>query len=274
MQKNGPDIRQYLERIRYSGPTTPTMDTFRAIHAAHAVSVPFENIDVQLGRAVSTHVHVAFEKIVVRKRGGWCYEQNGLFGWALAEVGFDVARIAASVMRQQTGEVSRASHLCLVVNAPGLKHPFLADVGFGGSMIAPIPLIEARHLQAPFELALEKTADGYWRFSEDSGEGRFGYDFQAVKARESQLKQKCDYLQSDPASTFVLNLVAQRRFPDCHRVLRGRVLSTVAATGIESFELQSATELVSILKGEFLLDVPGVGDLWPKIVARHRELFD
>lgn len=273
MTKSHPNIQQYFERIEYKGSATPTIDTLLAVHKAHVLAVPFENLDVQMGRAVSTEIDSAFEKIVLRNRGGWCYEQNGVFGWALAEIGFEVTRIAASVMRQQTGEASKASHLCLLVKVPDSPQRFLADVGFGGSMTAPIPLASGCHEQTPFELQLEETDDGYWRFSEDSGDGRFGYDFQAESASEAQLTEKCDALQSDPKSSFVLNLVAQRRFTDHHRVLRGRVLSTVTATGTESVELQSAAELVSTLSDVFRLQLPDAADLWQKVSARHRALF-
>jgi N-hydroxyarylamine O-acetyltransferase len=266
-------LRQYFERIDYGGPATPSQATLQAVHAAHVFSVPFENIDVQLGRAVRIDIADAFQKIVVTRRGGWCYEQNGLFGWALTCIGFDVTRIAAAVMRQDVGDASRASHLCLLVKVPESGQVFLADVGFGGSMIEPIPLLVAEHCQAPFKLRLEETDDGFWRFSEAAGDNIFGYDFVVEPACEGRLAAKCNLLQSDPDSTFVLNLVAQRRLQDSHRTIRGKVLTTVTRSGTESLQLRSAQELVTTLRQEFQLDVPGVADLWSGIMARHRELF-
>jgi len=266
-------LRPYLDRIGYVGNVEPDTATLVALHEAHVCSVPFENLDVQLGRPLSTRIEDAYEKIVVNTRGGWCYEQNGLFGWALSEIGFDVTRIAASVMRQKQGAESEASHLCLLVTTPASEATYLADVGFGGSMIRPIPLRGSEYDQPPFKLGLEQLDDQYWRYWEDPGSGIFSFDFVASPANESLLTEKCENLQSDPTSNFVLNLVAQQRSRDQHRTLRGRVFSVTKAGNTTSTVLDSPDALVSLLASEFRLDVQGVADLWPGIVARHEQLF-
>ena len=266
-------LQHYLDRIDYEGSLEPTFATLATLQEAHVCSVPFENLDVQLGRPLSTNIQEAYEKIVVNMRGGWCYEQAGLFGWALSEIGFDVRRIAASVMRQQKGAESEASHLCLLVQSPESNTKYLADVGFGGSMIKPIVLEAAQHDQPPFKLGLEKLDDGYWRFWESMGDGKFTFDFLDESARESSLAEKCANLQSDPASSFVLNLVAQLRARDQHFVLRGRVFTVAGPGASETRMLNSPEELVSVLTSEFHLAVHEVADLWPRITARHEELF-
>jgi N-hydroxyarylamine O-acetyltransferase len=261
-------LQHYFDRIRYRGAANPTFANLRALQRAHVCAVPFENLDVQLGRPVTIDAEAAYEKIVVRNRGGWCYEQNGLFGWALSEMGFDVTRVAAAVMRQERGDVSMANHLCLLVDG------HLLDVGFGGSLIEPIPLQESEYAQAPFRLGLRQLDDGYWRFWEDLGRGEFSFDFVAEPADETALIKKCNFLQSDPSSNFVLNLVAQLRSPEQHKSLRGRVLSVATPDGIDSKTLNSAEELLVTLAEQFQLELPEVADLWPKISARHDELFN
>ena len=266
-------LQRYLERIKFDGSLEPSLATLAAIHEAHVCSVPFENLDVQLGRPLSTHIDQAYEKIVVNSRGGWCYEQNGLFGWALSEIGFDVRRIAANVMREQRGTESVASHLCLLVKSPESRTKYLADVGFGGSMIKPIALSDAEHRQSPFNIGLERLDDGYWRFWESLGDGRFTFDFTDAPASESSLTKKCDNLQTDPSSSFVLNLAAQLRARDRHYMLRGRVFSVAKPGVTESKTVDSPEELVSILADIFRLEVREIADLWPRITARHKELF-
>ena len=96
--------------------------------------MPFENLDVQLGRPLTTAPSEAYARIVVNRRGGWCYQQNGLFGWALGELGYEVTRVAAAVMLEDRGEVSTANHLCLLASCPGHRQRYLVDVGFGGSL--------------------------------------------------------------------------------------------------------------------------------------------
>ena len=145
-------LRDYLHRIRFGGSVRPSLRSLAELQRCHVLSVPFENLDVQLGVPVAMAPEAAFEKIVARGRGGWCYEQNGLFGWALSEIGFDVTRVAAAVRRKERGDAALANHLCLLVRVPDdPRSVYLADAGFGGSMIEPISLKESQHEQAPSE---------------------------------------------------------------------------------------------------------------------------
>ncbi|WP_405226772.1 arylamine N-acetyltransferase family protein [Lentisalinibacter sediminis] len=267
-------LQPYLDRIGYPGPVTPTLATLRALLRHHALAVPFENLDVQLGRRLTLDPGAAFDKIVHNKRGGWCYEQNGLFGAVLATIGFGVTRIAGAVMREGREDISAANHLALLIeteDAPGRR--FLADVGFGGSLLEPIELAETTHSQPPFHLGLRRLAHGHWQFHEDAGEGEFTFDFESVPGDEDALARRCDYLQSDPTSGFVRSLVAQIRLPDAHRTLRGRVLSEIGPRGSEERLIDSADDLLHTLARQFHLDVPEVRDLWPRIVERHEEFM-
>ncbi len=267
-------LAAYFDRIGYRGVVRPDLLTLRRVLRAHVLSVPFENLDVQLGRSLGIDPGEAYEKIVLRRRGGWCYEQNGLFGWALSAIGFDVMRVAAAVMRAERGAVSEASHLALLVHAPGSTDTWLADVGFGGSLLEPIRLEEAEHRHAPFRLGLRRLDDGHWQFWEDAGDGEFTYDFRAEPASEDALARRCALLQTDPDSSFVLNLVAQIRAPEAHTTLRGRVLSCWDSSGETTKTLTSPDQLLQVLASTFGLDVPAIADCWPKILARHAQLFD
>ena len=267
-------LRSYLRRVGFGGDVRPSPATLAGLLRAHVLSVPFENLDVQLGIPVSTDVEAAFDKIVTRRRGGWCYEQNGLFGWALSEAGFDVTRVAAAVRRNERGAAALANHLCLLVRVPDAPASvYLADVGFGGSMLRPIPLATAWHEQAPFRLGLRQLEDGHWRFAEQSGADSVSYDFLPLPGDETALAEKCRQLQTSPESSFVQNFVAQRRLPESHVSLRGRVLTVRAAAGKETRTLQSRDEFADILAGMFKHGVREAADLWPRIVARHAMLF-
>lgn len=265
-------LQAYLDRISFGDDPAPTLDVLSRLLAHHVQSIPFENIDVQLGRPLTLDPADAHEKIVVNNRGGWCYEQNGLFGWALAEIGFETTRIAAEVMRAERGESASANHLCLLVKPEDADEQYLVDVGFGGSMITSIPLQESQHDQAPFRIGLRRAADGFWQFWEDLGKGEFSFDFEAKTADEGALQSRCEFLQTDPSSSFVQNLVAQIRLPGEHKTIRGKVFSHATADGIETRTLTSPDELVDVLRDVFHLDVPEVADLWPRIETRHEEL--
>ncbi len=265
-------LRDYLERIGWSGVTAPTLDTLGALLRAHNHNVPFENLDVQLGKSLTTEVEEAYDKIVNGGRGGWCYEQNGLFGWALSQIGFDVRRIAASVMRAHRGPTSHANHLTLLVSLPDDDTRWLVDAGFGGSLLQPIRLHEGTHYHAPFTIGLRQLDGDCWQFWESLGEGEFSFDFEDVPADERAMSVRCHYLQTNPESRFVQNFVCQLRRPDAHVVQRGRVFTTVTSEGRLERVLDSADELVAVLNDEFKLIAPEAANLWGRICERHMQL--
>jgi N-hydroxyarylamine O-acetyltransferase len=264
------ELSAYLHRIRFDGSVRPDLATLRAIHRAHQYAIPFEAVDVLLRRPVGLDLKANYEKIVRGRRGGWCFELNGLMEWALKEIGFEVMRVSAGVMRVQAGDAQLGNHLCLLVHLDG---PYLVDVGFGGSMAEPIPLIASEREDRPYRLRLSEPGDGYWRFSEIAHGDAFSFDFRAAPADEVLFARKCQFLQTDPASPFVQNLVVQRRTADTHLSLRGRVLTSTHATGVDKRLLNSSDELVATLRESFDLDIPDAATLWPSICARHEALF-
>jgi N-hydroxyarylamine O-acetyltransferase len=266
------ELSTYLHRIRFDGIVRPDLATLRAIHRAHQYAIPFENLDVLLRRPVVLDPEASYDKIVRGRRGGWCYEMNGVMGWALKEIGFEVMRISAGVMRVLAGDEQLGNHLCLLVH---LDQPYLVDVGFGGSLAEPSPLRASEREDRPYRLALSEVGDSYWRFAEIAhGDGdAFSFDFRAAPADEELLARKCRYLQTDQASPFTQNLVVQRRTTDTHLSLRGRVLSSIHTTRVDRKLLNSADELVATLRDSFDLDTPEAATLWPSICARHEALF-
>ncbi len=138
------DTAAYLARIGYAGPTAPTLATLRALHHAQMLAVPFENLDIGLGRPIVPDEGALFAKIVGQRRGGFCYELNGLFAAPLRTLGFRVTLLSASVRANPTTEApvfdQDYDHLCLRVD---LDEPWLVDVGFGDSFLHPIRLAPA-----------------------------------------------------------------------------------------------------------------------------------
>src|SRR5918995_2554428 len=94
------DVDAYLERIDYRGPLAPTAETLRRLHVAHLLAVPFENLSIHAGEPVVLDDEALFEKIVARRRGGFCYELNGLFAWLLRALGFRVTMLSARVVNR------------------------------------------------------------------------------------------------------------------------------------------------------------------------------
>nr|CBL43387.1 TPA: arylamine N-acetyltransferase 2 [Branchiostoma floridae] len=122
------DVRRYLSRIRYHGDTCPNLDNLRAVHLAHILAVPFENLSIHCGEEIVLDVQLLYHKIVVKRRGGLCYELNGLFAWLLRQLGFDCKTVSAQSYRPMTGEYGpEMGHILNVVRID--EEDWVADVG-------------------------------------------------------------------------------------------------------------------------------------------------
>ncbi|MFI4950965.1 MAG: arylamine N-acetyltransferase [Caulobacterales bacterium] len=265
------DLAAYFERIAYAGPARPDLATLVALHRAHLQAIPYENLDVQLGRPLTPAPGAAVEKIVGRRRGGWCYEMNGVFGVALRENGFKVTRMAGAANRELLGDIVAGNHLVLLVEVEG--QPWIADVGFGDGSQDPFPLRTHAMTVGGYKFRLEPLDERWWRFHNHEFGGAKSFDFVVEPADPALLAGRCDWLQYDATSHFVLNLIVQRYRGDTILQLRGRLLRTVTPAGVESRLIGSADELVEVLASDFALDVPEAAGLWPRVVARHDEVM-
>lgn len=146
-----PDLDAYCERIGYSGPRHADLATLRALHLHHVAAVPFENLDVLLGRRISLDPAVIAEKIILRRRGGYCFEQNTLFRTVLAALGFRVTPLLARVRWQVPADVATPlTHTILRVDLDG--GAWLVDVGFGAvGSTGPLDLATAEPQATPHE---------------------------------------------------------------------------------------------------------------------------
>ena len=129
------DLTDYFARIGYRGAAGPTLDVLQDLITAHTRAIAFENLDPLLGVPVEDlSPEALFDKLVHRRRGGYCYEHNGLMGHVLEAVGFGVRRFAARVVWtvQPGAPVPSQTHTLLAVTLPGAPQLLLVDVGFGG----------------------------------------------------------------------------------------------------------------------------------------------
>jgi len=265
------DLDAYLCRIGLADPPGANLAGLRALHRAHLRAIPYENLDVQFGRQVGIEREPIFEKMVTNRRGGWCYEMNGLFGWALEQLGFEVTRVAGAVMREAMGDAFIGNHLVLKVELDeGL---YLADVGFGDGPIDPVRLTPGEFESDGFTYGLEQLDETWWRLRNHPFGGAKSFDFSLAPADETLLAARCRELQTKAWSPFVQNLVCQRYVDGGLLVLRGRVMREVKPEGVTESTIESARELLGVLDDRFGLQVPEAASLWPRICARHKEIF-
>jgi len=243
-------LQAYLARIAYTGPTTPTIDTLRSIHRAHLQTVPFENLDISLGRTIVVDEDATVRKIVEQHRGGFCYELNGAFAALLRELGFHVTLLSARVARPQGGEGPEFDHLTLRVD---LEEPWLADVGFGESFLEPLrmksgpeqldPTGPFRLLQIGERLQLDKAEpDDSWRPE---------YSFSLQPRRLEDFAGMCHYHQTSPESSFTQNSICSRATAEGRITLSGMKLIVTRNGQRQERILSSEDERISILRENF-----------------------
>lgn len=260
----------YLARIGLAGPLPPTLATLQAVHRAQAFAIPYEGLDVQAGEPLDLFIDRIIDKLVVRRRGGWCYETNGLLGWALDRLGFEVQRCTAGVHRRERGDAALGNHLTLIVR---LDQPWLCDLGLGDGLRGPIPLEPGVHRDGDFQFGLEPLPDGYWRFYNHSYGQPPTFDFRDAPADETLFQRQNITLQTSPESYFVQNAEAIRMAPDHSVTLLGRVLRRATALGVDKELIASPEALDRVLAQHFgIVGVP-VHRIWPRIAARHIQLF-
>ncbi|MEV7399314.1 arylamine N-acetyltransferase [Streptomyces sp. NPDC091267] len=261
------DLDTYLARIGLRGEHRPTLAVLRSVHRAHALSIPFENLDPVLGTVPSLALADLETKLVRSRRGGYCYEQNTLLAAALRALGFEVTLLCARVvLGAGPGDIRPRTHMLMRVRVPGEPTPYLADVGFGstGSLLEPIALVTGAELhdsprhhrlaQPPHDGPLElwelqaRTGDGRWQ-------GQYVFTLEPYEAPDFEVINW--HIATNPRSPFAHLLYVQRATADAHLALAGRTLVVTGNDGSrEERELADAAEVERVLADAFAIDLP------------------
>jgi N-hydroxyarylamine O-acetyltransferase len=206
------DVSAYLDRIEYGGSTVPTPETLRALHRAHLLAVPFENLDIHIGRAIVCDEARFLHKIVDQRRGGFCYELNGAFAALLRALGFQVTLLSARVPRADGSDGPEFDHLTLRVD---LEEPWLADVGFGEGFFEPLrlkPDLEQQQMGRIYRLT---DAEGAFLLEVMTGDKwKTEYSFTLQPRHLSDFAAMCHYHQTSPDSHFTRKRICSRATPE------------------------------------------------------------
>ena len=219
------DLDAYFERIGYGGPALPDLDTLTGIHRAHLLAIPYDALDIHLGREKTIGQQAFFDAIVTRGRGGWCYEMNGLLTTALRQLGFDLIRVGGAVARDLIGDDAVGNHMVGLVDLDGLR--MVADIGLGDGPLEPFELKEGTWREGHFEYRLEKLDDRWWRFHNHKHGLAPTFDFTEESRNLEWYEPMCARLQVDEQSPFVNYAMAFRRNENGARSLRDTTLFDV-----------------------------------------------
>jgi N-hydroxyarylamine O-acetyltransferase len=249
------DLDAYADRIGYEGEFRPTLAVLEALHECHARHIPFENLDILLGRPIRLDLSSLEAKLVRARRGGYCFEQNALFAAVLEQVGFLVTRLAARVRYGATHVLPR-THMLLGVEVEG--ESWLADVGFGTmGLLRPVPLVPGRlSRQDPWCYQVEKDPEGYVLRGQEGDAWPDLYAFTLERQFPVDYELANYYTSTHPQSRFVQILTAQMPAPPLRYRLINRELSVISPAEKTTRTITGDDELLEVLAKVFGLEFP------------------
>lgn len=261
------DLDAYFKRIGYGGSATPALDTLQALHELHPQAIPFENLDPLMHWPVRLDMASLQRKLVIERRGGYCYEHNLLLKQALEQIGFRVTALGARVLLDRSEDtITARTHMLLQVHVD--DESWIADVGFGGmTLTAPLRLVENVAQDTPHEqfrllrkggdYVLQATIRHAWRTL-------YRFDLQPQYLPDYELWSW--YLSNHPESHFVTQLIAARMEPARRYALSNGQLSIHPLHG-ETLKrkVSSATELAHVLEETFAIALPQVPGLMGRL---------
>lgn len=248
-------IESYFKRIDWKGTPKADLQTLKTLHFSHATHIPFENLDIQLGRNISLELEALERKIIDNGRGGYCFEQNTLFQAVLQEIGFDVIACEARVRMGKKASTPR-NHMLLIVNIA--ENKYLADVGFGGDgLLHPLEINNSEQKQFLWSYRIVKEEPNLFVVQTMASDNWFDlYAFVPEKREPVDFELANWYTSTHPQSRFVQTLTAQLPTPEARFTLRNRTFTIDYGTRQETKTVANSQELIRLLRDHFQLTFP------------------
>ena len=259
MQDEGFDLGSWLTRIGYQGPLAPTLETLRGLVFAHAHAIAYESLDIMLGRVPKLSVTDLQHKMVHRRRGGYCFEQNMLFRAGLRSLGYQVTSLQGRVVRGLAIDAPRpAIHMLLRVDLA--EGPHLADVGFGNlAPTAPLLLAPDAEQATPHETMRFIEVCGELTLQSKLGE-RWEHIYRVIPypRYDAEYEVANWYTATHPDAPYLNNIIVARPLSDGTRLtmFNGRVTLRHPSGESERRSLDTPEAFASVLREEFDLELP------------------
>jgi len=250
------NIESYLKRINYPGPLTPTAETLRDLQRQHLLNVPFENLSIHSGEPIVLNDEALFTKIVEKRRGGFCYEVNGLFAALLRALGFRVSMLAAEVANAEGKFGPEFDHMTLMVT---LAQRWLVDVGFGDSFMEPLLMDErGEQVQANGVFQIVET-DEHLLLRRRSEDWKPLYRFTLEPHEFPDYEEMCRYHQTSPESHFTKGRICSLATHDGRVTLSDMRLITTGQGDRQERLLEEQDEYDRVLRDQFGIEVSRKG---------------
>ncbi|XP_075686936.1 arylamine N-acetyltransferase, pineal gland isozyme NAT-10-like [Rhinoderma darwinii] len=249
------DLKTYLQRINLEDCAPPSLAALRELHSHHVHSVPTESLSIHSGEKIILDISWIYNKIVVRRRGGFCYENNGLFLWVLQQLGYQTQVLSGRVKNQITSIYGPLfDHMILLVVLEGRR--WLCDVGFGEGFVEPFPL------EAGWE---EEQDSGVYRLRVDGDEWYMErkeeelwmslFKFTLEERTFEDFREMCEYHQTDSSSFFVRKSFCSIKLPHGRLTYIGhRLISTEHIQGggsVKTTQELTEEEIPGLLRDKF-----------------------
>ena len=251
------DLDAYLERTGYRGPLEPTAAVLRELHRHHVQAIPFENLEIMLGRPVELDLASLQAKLVMHRRGGYCYEHNLLFAAVLERLGYDFTALSARVT-MGTGKLRPPTHMCLRAEADGVA--WLADVGFGGDgLLEPIPMRPGQPVRqgaGAWEYALAEHGGGVWSLRSLRPQGWLELYAFTLEARWPVDYTVFNwYTSTHPRSPFTQRPVVQQVGDNLRRSVVGGELALIRPGWARDTHVVAPSNLPEVVAAEFGIEL-------------------
>lgn len=263
------DLSAYVHRSGFRGELRPDLETLRGLVAAHVANIPFENLNPFLRLPVRLDIASLVQKMVLHRRGGYCFEHNTLFREALRHVGFDVESLIARVLwGRDDQEITAQSHMLLRVHCEG--ESYLVDVGFGRAVLSGALRLVRDEVQAtPHEPYRLVESGGTWRMQAQlHGQWLTLYRFELQPRYDIDYVVANHYSSTFPESHFLHGLTIARTLPGRRLSLRSRDFGIHPTGGVSIRRtLTTTAEIRSVLEQEFGLALPDHPELEARLDA-------
>jgi N-hydroxyarylamine O-acetyltransferase len=258
------DLPAYLKRTGYDGDLAPTEATLRALHRAHVAAIPFENLEIMLGRPIELSLDAVQAKLVGRPRGGYCFEHNRLFAAVLEKLGYEVTALVGRVTLG-SARFRPTTHTMLHVRPAGQSRDepgWLSDVGFGAGPLEPLQFVDGEEVVQDggwgFRLQRGRTVRTWsphtagWELHQRSGDG---WARRHVFAMNEVFRIDFDvlnyYVSTNPRSPFTARPFTQKFTPDALHVLDGTTLTVTRPDAPSETRALKPEELPDVLAEHF-----------------------
>ncbi|NOQ75563.1 MAG: acetyltransferase [Crocinitomix sp.] len=253
------NIKNYINRIKYTGEITPNMVLLLQLQKAHLLSIPFENLDIHYGNKIDLDVAKIYAKVVEKGRGGFCYELNGLFFFLLKTIGFDAKIVSANVYNNDKKEFGKAfDHLTIIVKLNDIE--YLVDVGFGEFTFFPLKLeLNTIQTDSRGDFMIEMFEKGVYQVLKLSeGKKIIQYIFTIQEKVMNQFTEMCQYHQTSPDSHFTHQKLISRPTENGRITLAGNILKITDKGAIKKEVEFEKSEFEKYLLDWFNIDAASI----------------